>query len=170
MFNKKEFKKLVNLVPLDFDETASEFWQYVSERLIAIANRVRRVYSDTIWFSNKDVSEYETNIIHALINHGANFEHVGNPVLIAEAEAWLNLVETTPTRVAAEMYSACLREIHIHIIDVVNNSLHDNEMGVLFIASQLQIPFPENIRIIRMFPFNPQDYLNRYRAIQRSRN
>ena len=52
MFSKKEFKRLVNFVPENFDETASEFWQYVSERLIAIANRVRRVYSDANCLSN----------------------------------------------------------------------------------------------------------------------
>ena len=170
MFSKKEFKRLVNFVPENFDETASEFWQYVSERLIAIASRVRRVYSDATCLSNKDISEYETVIIRALINRGAKLEHVGNPILIAEAEAWLKMMETTPTQMVAEMYSACLQEIRTHIIDMVNNSLHEGEMGVLFIASQFQISFSENIRIIRMLPFNPQDYLNRYRAIQRSGN
>jgi hypothetical protein len=170
MFSKNEFKKLVNLVPENFDVTAHEFWQYVNERILAIANRVQCVYTDASSLSPKDVSEYEKDIISALIGHGANLEHVGNSMLIAEANAWLKMMEKTFKSVSNEMYLACLREIRNQVINVINHSLHDGELGVLIIDSQFQISFPDSIRIIRMLPFNPQDYLKRYRVIQRLEN
>jgi hypothetical protein len=170
MFSKNEFKNLVNFVPDNFDDTTHEFWSYINERLIAIANRIQHIYSDASSLSQKNISEYEKDIVSTLIDHGATLVHIENPMLLAEAHAWLKMMEKSSTPVLDEMYLACLQEIHRQVLHMINNSLLDGEMGVLFVDSQLQISFPESIRIIRMLPFNPQDYLKRHRVQQQFRN
>jgi hypothetical protein len=49
-------------------------------------------------------------------------------------------------------------------MDVVDQTLKEGEMGVLFLDSRLKISFPSGLRVIRMFPFDPRDYLNRHRV------
>ncbi|UCH36893.1 MAG: hypothetical protein JSV76_04160 [Candidatus Bathyarchaeota archaeon] len=170
MFSKNEFRNLVNFVPDNFDDAAHEFWSYVNERLIAMANRIQHLYSDLSNLSQKNISEYEKDIVTRLIDHGATLAHIENPMLMAEAHAWLKMMEKSSIPVLAEMYLACVQEIHRQVVHMIDNSLLDGEMGVLFVDSQLQISFPNSIRVIRMFPFNPQDYIKRHRVKRQSRS
>ena len=48
-------------------------------------------------------------------------------------------------------------------VSTVDKTLNDGEIGVLFIDRDRRIIFPDTIRVIRMHPFDPSDYLNHHR-------
>ena len=166
MFTTEQFKELVGEVPDDFDETAKEFWEYVTKRLKAISNRIRWVYSDS--FSKDEgkapFQEEESTIVRELVKNGAQLQSVEDPILTAEVKAWLEMTKTSSNQVVRELYEESLKEISKQVIDVIDQTLKNGELGVLFIDSNLKISFPREMRIIRMFPFDPQDYLKRHQV------
>lgn len=166
MFTGEEFKELVGEIPEDFDRTTQNFWKYILERLKAVSSRVRWVYSDSLLKNERKLyfRREESAIIKELDKNDAQLQAVGDPTLTSEVKAWLEMTKTSSSKVVFELYEESLREMSKHVMDAVDKTLKNGEIGVLFIDSSLKISFPKDMRVIRMFPFNPQDYLNRYRV------
>jgi hypothetical protein len=164
MFTQKEFKDLVGTVPEDFDHTTREFWDYINEKLKIISSRIRWVYSTTYSIKKGSPIKEEAEIVNYLIEEDVHVQSVGDPVLLAEAKAWLKMMKTSSSQAIFELYEETSKEIGKDIVDQITKTLKDGEMGILIISSNLQIAFPKEIKIIRMLPFNPVDYLNRYLA------
>ena len=166
MFTRDEFQKLVMRVPDDFDSTWNEFWEYVSDRLRAVASKIRWVYTDSGPHEEEESSMVgESAIVAGLVTTGVKVQAAVDPILVAEAEAWREMARKSPSQVLREMYDESLGEIGRHVVDVVDQTLEDGEMGVLFLNPLLKIFFPEKLRVIRLFPFDPQDYLTRHRVM-----
>ena len=162
MYSEEELKKIVESVPEDFEETSSEFWSYVEEKLKPLERKVYAVYSE------KPRTAEGRNKVDALLGklseNCKEFHCVEDPLLAAEAEAWLALVKNGQNRAALELFEENMRERDEHTVSVIDMTLEDGEFGVLFIDPARRILFPENIRVIRMCPFDPLDYLNRHLA------
>ncbi len=166
MFTRDEFQKLVMSVPDDFNSTCDAFWEYVSDRLRVIASKVRWVYTDSGAHEEEASSIVgESTIVEGLVTAGVKVQTAVDPIHAAEAEAWREMAETSPSQVVREMYDESVGEISRHVVDIVEQTLEDGEMGVLFLNPLLKISFPEKMRVIRLFPFDPQDYLTRHRVM-----
>lgn len=166
MFTRDEFQKLVMRVPDDFDSTRDEFWKYVSDRLRVVASKIRWVYTDSGSHEEEESSMVgESAIVAGLVTTGVKVKAAVDPIHAAEAEAWREMAGTSPSQVVREMYDESVGEIGRHVVDVVDQTLEDGEMGVLFLNPLLKISFPEKLRVIRLFPFDPQDYLTRHRVM-----
>ena len=166
MFTRGEFQKLVTRIPDDFDSTWNEFWEYVSDRLRIVASKICWVYTDSCSYEEGESSNVgESAIVAGLVKTGAKVQEVVDPMLVAEAEAWREMERKSPSQVVREMYDESLGEIGRHVFDAVDQTLKDGEMGVLFLDPLLKISFSEKLRVIRLFPFDPQDYLTRHRVI-----
>ena len=166
MFTRDEFQKLVLRVPDDFDSMWNEFWEYVSDRLRTVASKVCWVYTDSDSYK-EGVSSIvgESAIVTGLVKTGVKVLEVVDPILVAEAEAWREMERKSPSQVVREMYDESLGEIGRYVFDAVDQTLKDGEMGVLFFDPLLKISFSEKFRVIRLFPFDPQDYLTRHRVM-----
>lgn len=163
MFTRDEFNALVGTVPADFDRTSEAFWEYIRERLKAVARRIRWVYTDSA--PNEEGTppmKGASTIVESLVETGVNVQSAVDPLLVAEAAAWRKMTRTTPSPVVLDLYERCLLEISKHVRDVIDQTLEEGGMGVLFLHPLLKVSFPEDMRIINMFPFDPQDYLNRH--------
>jgi len=168
MFTRGEFQKLVMRVPDDFDSTWNEYWEYVSDRLRVVASKIRWVYTDSGSHEEGESSIVgESAIVAGLVTTGTGVkvQAAVDPILVAEAEAWREMARKSPSQVLREMYDESLGEIGRHVFDVVDQTLEDGEMGVLFLDPLLKISFSEKLRVIRLFPFDPQDYLIRHRVM-----
>jgi hypothetical protein len=166
MFTRDEFKKILMIVPNDFDSTSKEFWEYVSNRLRTVSSKIRWVYTDAYPHGEIESSHVgESSIVADLVTTGVKVHKAVNPILAAEAEAWREMEKESPSQVVREMYDESVREISRHVIDAIDQTLEDGEMGVLFLNPLLKIHFPEKMRVIRLFPFDPQDYLTRHRVM-----
>jgi hypothetical protein len=166
MFTRDEFQKLVMRVPDDFNSTRDEFWNYVSNRLRVVASKIRWVYTDSDTHKEEESSRVGVStIVAGLVTTGVKVQAAVDPIHAAEAEAWREMAGTSPSQVVREMYDESVDEIGRHVIDIVDQTLEDGEMGVLFLNPLLKISFPEKLRVIRLFPFDPQDYLTRHRVM-----
>ncbi|MCW4038121.1 MAG: hypothetical protein NWF13_05235 [Candidatus Bathyarchaeota archaeon] len=165
MFTRDEFQKLVMRIPDDFDSTRDEFWKYVSDRLRVIASKIRWVYTDSDTHKEEASKVGASTIVAGLVTTGVKVQAAVNPIHAAEAEAWREMAGTSPSQVVREMYDESVDEIGRHVVDIVDQTLEDGEMGVLFLNPLLKISFPEKLRVIRLFPFDPQDYLTRHRVM-----
>lgn len=165
MFTRDEFQKLVMRVPDDFDSTRDEFWNYVSDRLRVVASKIRWVYTDSDTHKEEASRVGVSAIVAGLVTTGVKVQAVVDPIHAVEAEAWREMAGTSPSQVVREMYDESVDEIGRHVIDIVDQTLEDGEMGVLFLNPLLKISFPEKLRVIRLFPFDPQDYLTRHRVM-----
>jgi hypothetical protein len=164
MFTEEEFEELVGFVPNDFTKSAEDFWKYILKRLSPLSHRIRWVFTDRVETKKLLLKEYEVNLVQGLVNEGAQLRSVEEPTLFAESQAWFEMMQTSSTQVVYELYKESRKEISKHIVEVIEQSLRDRELGVLFIDASINLSFPDKMRIIRMFPFNPNDYLNRYRV------
>ncbi len=168
MFTRDEFKALVDAIPPDFDRTSEDFWAYIRERLKAVARRIRCVYTDfTPHTEASSPVAGAAAIVEGLMETGVTVQAVVNPLHAAEAAAWREMMRTTPRPIVQDLYEECLSEVSRHVRDVIDQTLEDDEMGVLFLHPLLKVAFPEDLRIITMFPFDPQDYLNRHQVRRR---
>lgn len=171
MFTRDEFQKLVTRVPDDFKSTQDEFWEYVSDRLRAVATKIRWVYTDSDSHPAEASSkEGMLAVVAGLVASGVKVQAAVDPLLVAEAEAWRDLARASPSQVVQELYDESVREIGRHVVEVVDQTLKDGEMGVLFLNPLLHISFPEILRVIRLLPFDPQDYLTRHRVLLTKKN
>ena len=166
MFTTEQFKELVGEVPDDFDRTTKEFWEYVTKRLKAVSSRIRWVYSDSF---SKDEGKApflgeESSIVKGLVKNGAQLQSVEDPILAAEVKAWFEMTKTSSSQVVLELYEESSKEMCRSVMDAIDQTLKNGEMGVLFIDSSLKISFPKDLTVIRMFPFDPQDYLKRHQV------
>jgi len=159
MYGREELNKTLGLIPSDFEESYSEFWSYVEEKLRPFIGKVCVVYSDRL--SPAEETEIRANaLIKRLIENRSAFHCVEDSLLAAEAEAWLEMMENGRVQAAVELFEENLMERDEYARDVIEQTLRDDEMGVLFIDPSRKISFPEDIRVIRMCPFDPVDYLN----------
>jgi hypothetical protein len=166
MITREQFRGLVGEVPDDFDRTVKEFWEYIQERLKAVSSRIRWVYSYS--FSKDDgqalIQEEESAIIKELVKNGAQLQTVTDPILAAEVKAWFEMTKTSSSQVVFELYEESLNEMCRRVTESIDQTLQSGDMGVLFIDSSLNLSFPMDLKVIRMFPFDPQDYLKRHQV------
>jgi hypothetical protein len=166
MFTKESFKRIVGEVPEDFDKTAKEFWGYITKRLKTVLSRIHWVYSDSLPkdVENTSLRDKEYVIVEGLVKNGAQLKYVEDSILAAEVKAWFEMTKTSSSQVVFELYNESLREMCRSIMGTINQTLKRGEIGVLFIDSSFKISFPREIRVIKMFPFDPQDYLKRHQV------
>ncbi|MFX0095160.1 MAG: hypothetical protein ACFFBD_25725 [Candidatus Hodarchaeota archaeon] len=156
----------MGFVPKDFDKTNDEFWEYITKRLQTLWHRITWVFTDNEEMQNSSLKGYEVHLVHGLVKEGAQLRSIKDSPLFAESQAWFEMMQTSPTQVIMELYEETLKEINRHAVEIIEQSLRDGELGVLFVDSSVNLPFPEEMRVIRMFPFNPNDYLYRYQVRQ----
>jgi hypothetical protein len=163
MFRRGEFKRLVGFIPNDFEEASKEFWDYIEEKLTPFMRKIGRVYCEDLAEDGaKKIGEGEKIILDKLAEAGAEIKVVEDPVLTAETDAWRRMMEEKPSRIVLELYEESVRERDDGIESLINESLKDGETGLLSIDSSIKISFPADVRVVRMCPFDPQDYLNRH--------
>ncbi len=166
MFTRNELQTLLTEVPDDFSRTHDEFWTYVSDRLRAVAGLIRWVYTESDTYrSAATARKGVAAVIAGLVASGVKAQVAVDPLLLAEAEAWRDLTRTSPSSVVHELYDDTVRELGGHVVEVVDRTLMDGETGVLFLHPLLPISFPDTLRVIRLLPFDPQDYLARHRVL-----
>lgn len=164
MFTRHEFKDLTGSVPEDFHKTEQQFWEYVTQKLNVLIPRITSVFS----FTSHANSE-ESILINNLVRKGIRHVSIPDDVLLAEVLEWFRMTRAAPNEGVFQLYEDSLQEIQQHILTSITNTMHDSELGVLFLSPSIQMIFPENFRIIRMLPFNPLDYLTRHLTLKKLR-
>ena len=172
MYTEMEFRKLTLTLPDDFQQKASEFWSYVKEKLLIFDGKIQRIYRDKIDKSEAEaldclsVLDRENHaIVKELVEKGASFEATEDSMLIAESESWLEMLDSQAANsIVLENYEETIRERDKYISSRINETLKDNEVGVLFMEPDREITVDADIKVIRVCRFDPSDYLRSWQA------
>lgn len=162
MYGREELEKALNLVPDDFEEASSEFWDYVEGKLEPFIGKIQAVYSEKPVLTEEQGSRLEA--VLRKFEGNAEFHCVEDPLLDAEAEAWLELIEKEQNQAVQGLLEESMRDRDAHASEVLDRTLGDGKMGVLLIDPARKLPLPKDIKVIRMCPFDPVDYLNHHLA------
>ena len=176
MFPEKELKKMGLGVPRDFPEKTEEFWSYVEERLRTLSPRISRVYIESTCEEILDtLNEIKENdkrfhqIVTWLIDHGAVMTTTEDLMLVLETESWSRLMRQGTAGAEKEMLEESLKDRTIFVSERISETLEKGKVGVLFIDKLQTFSFPSDIRVIRMMPFDPRDYLQTWLVSTRLR-
>ena len=57
-----------------------------------------------------------------------------------------------------------IKERNNQAVNIINQTLKKDEVGVLFIQPDRKLNLPVDIKIVKMYPFDPVDYSNHWAA------
>jgi hypothetical protein len=164
MYSEGDVREILGKVPPDYQKTSAEFWSYVGEKLRSIAKSISTVY--LIW-GRQRMDERATEILDFLEKGGTTAQRIQDEGLVDEARSWY-LAERDPKQGACgELLQETRREILQALDEMVDSSLGDPQVGVVFYEPSCRLSFDGDFRVIRMSPIDPLDYLNRNLVQQR---
>ena len=176
MFPETELKKLGLGIPRDFHEKTEEFWSYVGDRLRTLSPRISRVYIESMCKEGQDNldEKKEDNqrfhqIVTWLIDQGAVMTATEDRILVLETESWSRLMRSGTVGAEKEMLEESLKDRSVFISERISETLEKGKVGVLFTDKLQTFKFPSDIRVIRMMPFDPRDYLQTWLVSTRLR-
>ena len=178
MYTEVEFKNLATTIPNDFEQKTSEFWSYVNERLQKLSGKINRIYRDGICKTGREALSQLRSLdsenyvaVKDLIENGARFVATEDPILLGESESWAAMLRGQEWDVVVgELFQENLHERIKHISNIVEKTLKDDEIGVLFLEPSLRAEFSKDIKVIRMWRFDPLDYLKSWQVKLRLRS
>lgn len=172
MYTEAEFNSFTASLPDDFKEKTNEFWSYVNSRLTMFSGRIGKIYRDHVCKAGEEglnqirsIDSENYKAAKNLFENGANLIATEDPILVGESESWAKMLKSPHSDIIVlELLQQNLAERARHISNRINETLEDNETGVLFIKPDLQIEFSGDLRIIRTCPFDPSDYLRSWQV------
>jgi hypothetical protein len=176
MYTEEEFKGFVAVLPEDFKVRTHEFWSYVEEKLQGFAGKIQRVYRDDVWKGGEAAVAYMSFIDHKnslivkrLVEKGAVFEATEDAMLVGESKSWLEMVKQNPLDpVPLEFYEETIRERNDYVARRIDETLSDDETGILFMIPDREINVKEPVKVIKVCRFDPGDYLRSWQIQTRS--
>ena len=171
----KQGKKLY-LVPLvysgedapdEYKEKCSRYWQQVTEQLTNLASKigkVNRVYHESIFQCGEDgikamerlnLSSYQ--IAKTQCDNGAIFETIEERELFEEVMDWqrclmLGFISDKVASEVSEFYVEAARKRNEFMAKKINETLKDDEAGLLFIREEHSVQFPSDVEVFSIFP------------------
>jgi hypothetical protein len=172
MYTEEEFKSLTPVLPEDFGPKTLEFWSYVEEKLQVFVGKVQRIYRDEVcqsgerglaYLSSADSENF--SIVRKLVENGAVFEATEDSMLVAESKSWLDMAKQNPVdTMPLELYEETVRERDGYVTRRIDETLLDEETGVLFLKPGREINLNERVKIIKVCRFDPADYLRSWQV------
>ena len=159
MYSRDELKRVLGSVPDDFEETSVEFWSYVEEKLTPFINKVTVVYTEKPL--EKERSGRGEPLLNKLIKTRAEFHYIEDSLLASEAEAWQELMKNHQNQAVIELYKDSMKERNEYARSVIERTLENGKLGLLLANPERKLPLAEDVKVIKMCPFDPVDYLNR---------
>jgi len=166
MYTKDEFKEETSYVSDDYEAKSEEFWNYVTEKVSVFRGRIKKVFRESLSMNTKESllalsenDERSYSVLVSLLEDGAKLESTEDPILIGETESWIRMMRGTPNEAISELYGQSLAERNRYVANRIDQSLREGEVSVLLIDSRRRLELPQDIRVIRVCPFDPADYL-----------
>ena len=154
-------------MPKGYLQKTETYWREVKKRigdLQAKLGEIDRIYHELIDASGKkgleaikglDKKSYQ--ISRTLSQKGAAFEAVEDGDLVRESMDWARCLSIYPQseralRKISQFYVEVMQKRDAHITKRIDDTLKDNEIGVLFIRENNNLKFSSHIEIFRVQP------------------
>lgn len=153
--------------PSEYKEKTGHYWQQVTEQLDnleAKIGRVKRIYHESIFHSGEDgikvverLNPDSYQIARTKRDSGASFEAIEEKELVEEAMDWercllIGLVSAKVVDKVFEFYAEASRKRHEFMARRIDETLKDNEAGLLFVREGHRLQFPNDIEVFSVFP------------------
>ena len=177
MYTEHEFRDLASTIPQDLGPRTLEFWSYVEDKLKVFVGRIRRIYRDEVCEGGEKALAYLSNvdrenflIAKKLVDGGAVFEATEDSMLVAEWASWVEAVRRNPLDgISLEMLQETVRERGSYVSRRIDETLQEEETGVLFVNPDLTVNVNRFDRVIRVCRFDPADYLRSWQIQQETK-
>ena len=162
MYSEADLKELLGSIPSDFADESKQFWTYVEEKLAAVSGKVSMVC--LLW--NEETVDPRARTIAEVLHKGAKICRLEDSALLGEVRAWFNMSREIGDIGSRELYEECNRELSRTLGEMLGK-LADTEVAVVFADSACRPVLAEDVRVIKMTRFEPEDYVQRHRIRQR---
>ena len=165
MYSENEIREILNEIPQDFEKESNEFWNYIGDKLRQLGTSVNEVY---LVLGEEVTDSKAKGIINALQGKGAELHKIEDKTLVGEARAW-HLTPQSSGGFQEEFLEDINSEISDTLRPMLDSYLEDKEVGVVFFEPTCNLSIQTDVRVIRMAPFDPKDYLTRHLTLKRLR-
>ncbi|MEM2094228.1 MAG: hypothetical protein QXI32_02900 [Candidatus Bathyarchaeia archaeon] len=155
MYSEMDIRELVGLVPSDFAEESEKFWSYVREKLGLISNRVSIVC--LFWMEER--VDYRARGVLDLLK-GARVLRLDDVGLLSEVRGWFHMGFCEEGTGWRELYEESNRELSGVLCSLLTGVVGSGVV-VALVDPAFKPVFREEFRVIRMVPFEPEDYVRR---------
>jgi hypothetical protein len=153
--------------PQEYTERCERYWSQVAEQLAKLAARlgpVRHVYHESVWEGGEagltlleKMSGDSQRVARRLCDDGATLEALEERELAAELSDWerFMLQGFASGKVAdlvRDLYSGALKQRNEHAVGVIDATLRDDEVGLLFAREGHGLQFPTSIEVFSVVP------------------
>ena len=153
--------------PSEYKEKCSCYWQQVIEQLSNLESkigRVKRIYHETISQSGEDgmklverLNPSSYQIAKGMCDSGAVFEAIEEKELLKETMDWercllIGFVSEKVASKVSEFYVEAAKKRHEFMAKKLEETLKDDEAGLLFIGEGHRLQFPSDIEVFSVFP------------------
>ncbi len=153
--------------PAEYAALCDRYWGQVAEQVAKLASRigtVRHVYHESVWDAGEAglallerMSRHSHGIARSLCSGGAAMEALEDRDLAAELSDWerfvmLGFASSKVADLVSDLYSGALKQRNEHAIDVIQKTLGDDEVGLLFAREGHGLQFPADIEVFSVVP------------------
>jgi len=152
--------------PSEYKEKCSRYWQQVTEQLANLERigQVNRVYHESISQSGEDgmkvverLNPSSYQIAKSKCDNGAVLEAIEEKELLEEAMDWercllVGFVSEKVVGKVSEFYVESAKKRYESMAKKINETLKDNEAGLLFIREGHRVQFPSDVEVFSVFP------------------
>ncbi|MFC1992736.1 hypothetical protein ACFLV3_02850 [Chloroflexota bacterium] len=153
--------------PAEYVEKFNLYWAQVNEHIANLESKigkVNHVFHETVTTAAEDalqilgkVNPSCYQIITNKCQNGAVFEATEDEELAEESMDWercllIGLISEKVAKMISEFYVEALRKRYDYISRKIDETLNDNEAGMLFIREGHMVQFPQDIEVFSVTP------------------
>jgi hypothetical protein len=153
--------------PAEYAALCDRYWNQVADQVTKLASHigaVRHVYHESVWDAGEAgltllerVSRYSHDIARKLCSEGAVMEALEDRDLAAELSDWerfvvLGFASSKVADLVGDLYSGALKQRNEHAVGVIQKTLGDDEVGLLFAREGHGLQFPADIEVFSVVP------------------
>jgi hypothetical protein len=154
-------------LPLDFLEKYNRYWQQVESQIANLEDKlgpVKRIFHELIPESGEEglktlekLNESSFLIVKHRVENGASLEATEDTEILAELMDWsrclsIGLQSQAASTKIYEFYTEATKKRNEHILKRLDESLKENEIGLLIMAEGHHIQFPADISVFYVAP------------------
>lgn len=163
MYSEVDLREILSAIPKDFSKESGEYWTYLEEKLLGAVGTVDMVC--LLWFE-KTIDVRARMLVKVLQNRGAKVCRPKDNALAGEVRAWHIMVREGKRGVEEDLLKESTEELNM-VLKGMMGPLSDGGVGVVFLDPSFKPILAEDFRVIRMAPFDPEDYVLRHLVRQR---
>jgi hypothetical protein len=153
--------------PEGYAELYDKYWEQAAKQLVELTSKlgsVKRVYHELIDAPGEEglaaihaLNEQSYNLIKGLMDKAAEFEALENSDLLTEYKDWNRclMVGLQNPKVMARVYESYLetgKKRNEQLTKKIDESLKENESGILMMRENHQVQFPADIQVFYVAP------------------